>query len=454
MTAQTRLPRRTLCAFAAPTFGEQIMLAPIFGILPALYAENTLVSLQMIGVMFMIARIFDAFSDPAIGYLSDITKSRFGQRKPWILAGAVVAAISVLFLYQPPPNANATYFFVACMAYFLGWTMLMIPYNAWSVELSGNYFERARLFGWRNAFGGFGGLLFTLSPLLLVNFTGTTEFTLDTMSILAWFLVIVLPGTALIAVLVVPRGTKVSTDIASLKTLWPALKKNRVMWLFITITLFAGLGQGIFVSLQFLYISAYLGLGASIAIIGSSQFVAHLLAIPMWLAIVRRFGKHKPWAASNFILAVMAPFLILVPQGQEGLLPLIAISVLAGVMSAVNAVSPQSMLADIIDYDTLKTGADRAGSYFAFLTFLSKATAGLGGGLGLMIVGLFGFVPGAENTPFAETVFLGMIAVGPALLGGFTGFLILTYPLNERRQKIIRERIVQRSQRLAMAASA
>lgn len=444
---QPKLPRHLLAAFSTPTFAEQVMLAPIFGILPALYAQNTLASLQVTGFVFMVARVVDALLDPVIGYLSDITKSRFGPRKPWMIAGAIVAAASVPFFFDPPATADGVYFFVTCMAMFVGWTMMMIPYNAWTVELTGNYSERARLFGWRNAFGGVGGLLFILSPVFLQHWTGNTEFTPEVMRVVAWALVLILPISVGLAVALVPQGVTVATELPSLKSLLPALKKNRVMWLYFTITLVGGLSQGAFISLQFLYISSYLGLGAHISLLGVAQFTVYIAAIPVWIAAVKRVGKHKPWAVSNFVMALVAPVLVFLPHGEAALIPMIAISVLTGLMTATNAVSPQSMLADIIDYDTLKTGVNRAGNYFAFLIFLSKATTGIGGGLGLMLVGLFGFAPGAENSPTAEIAFLATVAIGPAILGAINGFLIFSYPLDERRQKIIRRRIEQRSAR-------
>lgn len=447
-----RLSRTVLAAYSAPTFAEQIMLAPVWGILPALYAQHTLATLEITGFVFLIARLFDALLDPVVGYLSDITKSRYGPRKPWILAGALTSAVSVLFFYDPPANAGGFYFFGWCMTLFVGWTMLVIPYNAWAVELTGNYQERAKLFGWRNALGGLGGLLFILSPVILRTWTGNTEFSFDVMLVLAWALVFILPISVAIALAVVPPGETVATERPSLKSLLPALRRNRVMWLFVTITLLGGLGQGVFVALQFLFISTYLGLGAHISLIGAAQFAVHIASIPVWLAVVRRVGKHKPWAVSNFVLALTAPLLIFLPHGEAALIPMIAISVLAGFMGAVNAVSPQSMLADIIDYDTLKTGVNRAGNYFAFLTFLSKATTGVGGGLGLILVGLFGFTPGIQNTHAAEIGFLATVAIGPAILGGLNGFLILMYPLDERRQGIIRRRIEQRAARAAPAA--
>jgi len=423
------------------------MLGPIFGILPALYAANTKVSLETIGFVFVFARLFDAVSDPVVGYFSDITRSRYGPRKPWIAVGAILSALSVLFFFAPSSNAGGSYFLFWCMSLFVGWTCLMIPYNAWAVELSGDYHGRASLFAWRNFFGGAGGLLFVSSPVLLHYWTGSTEFTFEVLWYLACLIAVIMPLSVGVAVYVVPKGRSVAIERPSLKGLVDSLRRNRVMWLFIGATLSSGLSQGAFISLQFIYISSYLELGEYISLFGVAQMGTYIVSIPIWLRAVKRFGKHLPWAYSSFVMALFAPVLIILPVGEASLIPMVIISLVAGFFNATHAVSPQAILADIIDYDTLKTGVNRAGNYFAFLTFLSKATTGLGSGLGLAIVGLLGFSPGAENDATAVWGLLAIIAIGPAVMGMITGFLILKYPLNEHKQNIIRKRIERRAER-------
>ncbi|HEV2362921.1 MAG TPA: MFS transporter [Caulobacteraceae bacterium] len=453
MKPQGRLSRLVVAAYSAPTFAEQIMLGPIFGILPALYAQHTRATLQVTGFIFMISRVLDSFLDPAVGYLSDITKSAFGPRKPWMLAGAITCVASVLLFYQPPSTAGGLYFFVWCTLLLVGWTTLVIPYNAWSVELTGDYEERSRLFAWRNTLGGIGGLVFALSPVITEPLTGHTEFTPKVMTLIAWALAVILPATTLMALLFVPRGESRAVEKPSLKALIPALRANRLIWLFVGITLVAGFGQGIATSLSFLYISSYLGLGAYISLFGAVSLCVTVGSIPIWLDIVRRFGKHLPWAIACFAQAFVAPILIFLPHGKASLIPMAVLSAAGGFLQGVMAVAPQSILADIIDYDTLKTGVNRAGNYFAFLTFLSKATTGLAGGLGLMIVGLFGFSPAHANTPTAVGGFLGTIAVAPAVLGFISGFLVRMYPIDERRQRVIQKRIAQRAERALRLAS-
>lgn len=442
-----KLSTPLVLAYGAPTFAEQLMIAPVFGILTTLYAEHTLATLATIGAMFTVARLFDAVTDPLIGYLSDMTKSRFGPRKPWIAAGALVSSISIYFYYTPSPQAAGGYFFTWSMLLLLGWTLLVIPYNAWAMELTGDYQERSRLFAYRNTIGGLGGFVFLLAPLILEHWTGSAEFSMDLMRMVAIALVILMPVTVGIALYAVPQGRTVATERPSLAGLVESLRVNRVLRLYMLITFVGGIAMGAYNALEFLYVSNYLGLGERYAVIGIFQMLTYLASVPLWLAIVRRFGKHRPWGISRLGTLLITPIVIWTVPGAGAFVPMIVMAVIVGFTNGAHAVAPQAMMADVIDYDTLKTGVNRAGNYFAFIMLLSKATLAIGAGLALAAVGTLGYDPKAVNNESAMTGFVLAFVGIPALLGILSTVLIFKYPIDEHRQRIVRRRLEQRAER-------
>ncbi len=442
------LSRKTCAAFAAPGFTENMMMAPVLGILPALYAEDFGLSLATVGMIFMLARIFDAVTDPLVGYLSDRTLSRFGARKPWIVAGQFLSMIAVFFLFIPREGAGTIYFAVFSSIHFLGWTMLMIPYNAWTAELSGDYTERARLFTYRSCAVYGGALLFTIAPLALSPWTGNSEYDFEFMKLLCYFLLTAIPVLTLIALTAVPQGKKILTIPPSIGDTLQAIRKNKVLLLFIVVAVIGSLAQGIAGALEFLYLSNYMKLGPHIPILLTAGVVTSLFAIPLWYSLVNRFGKHKPWAISSLIFAVCAPLYLFLQPGEKSLPWLFALIFVMGFVRATGAVAPQSMLADIIDFDTLKTGANRAGSYFSLLMLISKGGLAVGGGIGLWLVGAGGYDPtAAVNDSSANFTFLLVYALVPGTLLAVNALLIFRYPLNENRQSIIRKRLEQLTER-------
>lgn len=447
-----RLPTPLLLAYGAPTLAEQLMIAPVFGILTALYAEHTLATLATIGAMFTIARLFDAVTDPLVGYLSDLTRSRFGPRKPWIAAGALLSMVSIWFYYTPSPQAAGGYFFTWSLLLLLGWTLLVIPYNAWAMELTGDYQDRSRLFAYRNIIGCIGGTLFLIAPLILERWTGSAQFTMELMRMIAIGLVILMPVTVGIALYAVPQGKTVATEPPSLASLLESLRVNKVMRLYMLITFIGGIASGAYAALEFLYISNYLRLGERYAVIGIVQMVLTMASIPLWLAIVRKFGKHRPWALSRLGMLLITPLVIWTAPGDGAFLPMLLMVAIVGISNGAHSVAPQAMMADVIDYDTLKTGVNRAGNYFAFVMLLSKATLAIGAGLALALVGLLGYDPKAISNESAMSGFFVAFVGMPAVLGVVSTLLIYKYPIDERRQKIVRKRLEQRAERAASAA--
>ena len=115
-----------------------------------------------LGWMLPLARIWDAASDPAIGHLSDLTRSRLGRRRPWMLAGCVPFGAAFAWLWSPPQGldgaALALGIGVALLVFCTSLTMVDMTHTALGAELSPDYHERTRIFGVRRVLLGAGSL--------------------------------------------------------------------------------------------------------------------------------------------------------------------------------------------------------------------------------------------------------------------------------------------------------
>ena len=109
---------------------------------------------------------------------------------------------------------------------------------------------------------------------------------------------------------------------------------------------------------------------------------------------------------------------------------------------------PVPMMADIIDYDILKTGANRSAQYISTLTLMTKCNAAFGGAVGFFLLGFFGFDPkSTTHTPEAVNALMFTYVAIPFILQISAAILAWRFPIDERRQKIIRKRIEQRALR-------
>ena len=87
-------------AYALPVIPVSILMSTN-NVLSGLYATHHGLALSSIAMVMLIAGIFDAVTDPLIGYFSDRYHARTGTRKPFIIGGALLSIISAYFLFIP-----------------------------------------------------------------------------------------------------------------------------------------------------------------------------------------------------------------------------------------------------------------------------------------------------------------------------------------------------------------
>ncbi len=101
------------------------------------------------GLLFFLPRLFDAITDPYMGFISDNTNSKWGRRKPYIFIGAIISGLSFIAMWQIHPEDgqiyNFFYFLCLSLVFFLGMTIFSTPYVAMGYEMSEDFHERTRL---------------------------------------------------------------------------------------------------------------------------------------------------------------------------------------------------------------------------------------------------------------------------------------------------------------------
>ena len=156
-------------AFAAPSIAVTFLMGPI-ALVQGIYAMHYGVALTAIAVVLLIGRLFDAISDPLIGYLSDRYRARSGTRKPFIFAGGISLAICSYFLFIPSGSVSIAYFAGWSLAFYLAATIYNIPLMAWASEMTTDPKDRTLLFTLLSGGMQVGSLLFFLVPFLPIFF--------------------------------------------------------------------------------------------------------------------------------------------------------------------------------------------------------------------------------------------------------------------------------------------
>ena len=126
------------------------------------------VSPALVGLLGAIPRLTDAFTDPLMGYISDHTNTRWGRRRPYIFAGAILSGLVFALLWQLPEGKSEAfyfwYFLFVSLIFYLAYTVFATPWVALGYELTPDYHERTRLMGVQNFFSQ---LAYVISPWFL-----------------------------------------------------------------------------------------------------------------------------------------------------------------------------------------------------------------------------------------------------------------------------------------------
>ncbi len=431
-------------AYALPDIPIAMLLYCVAMIIPGFYATYAGVAPATIGSVIVIARLFDAITDPVIGVWSDRTRSRLGARKPWMIAGGLVSIISIQFLFTPGTQSSGLYLLGWIAALYLGWTMMIVPYDAWGAEISRDYVQRSRIFAYRASAYYFGSILFLASPLLPIF--ETTEFSAEVITFNATSISVLIIICVASAVLFAPDGqVKLDTARPRLKELAQSLRQNRPMKLFLIVYMLNGLSLGMFLPLSFVYVVNYLALPDKFSIILLGFVVASFVAMPLWLKSVKRFGKLRAWSVGIIINTICYPPLALLGPGDASFLPAFGWVALAGAAGSATTFLAASVFGDVIDFDHMRTHKNRAANYFAIKSLATKANIALGGGIAFIGLDLFNYDPSSsDNDLSAKLGFLFLFLGIPSVLSAVSGILVWKFPIDERRHAIIRRRIDRR----------
>ena len=161
--AAARPPRlSTSLVYALPNAGTgfAFFMVSIFFLK---YATDVLaISAVAMGWILLAARLWDAVSDPVMGFLSDRTRTRLGRRRPWMIASALPLGLLIVALGSPPASlggaALAAWTGVVFLLLYSATTAFLVPYDALGAELTSDYRERTLLFGLRRVTFGVGAL--------------------------------------------------------------------------------------------------------------------------------------------------------------------------------------------------------------------------------------------------------------------------------------------------------
>lgn len=441
-TPAKRTPFVVLFSYVLPAFAVAAFGMPLTVYLPNFYASKEFaIPLTLVGVIFAAIRLADVFVDPAIGYISDQWRTRIGRRRPMILLGTPFMALGVWMIYAPPAGIGMAYLAAWLIVMYFGYSLILVPHLSWGAELSTDYHERSRIYGWLQILTVAGMLTVLIVPAILSIKGYPVPVQIESMGIVTLISLVI--GVAACLTLVPESPTTRATRAPFLKTLRFVLSHPAV-WRLMLIDFLESLNQGSR-GVTFLYFVGYalvLPKAGSVLLLG--YFLSGLIFAPAWIALSRRIGKHKALNCAYVYGIVLGPSLFFIPPGNFWLA--LAIITISGASYAAPALFIRAMMADVVDADTHATNADRAGLMYSFLSLTSKVGIGVAALLGFKILTLIGFDPKLANTPDVIGHLRVAYILTPVGFAISTLVLMLGYPLTEAKQRELRAAIDSRDE--------
>jgi len=435
----------TILALGQFAFPLAVAYLPLNLYLTRYYGGDLKMDIATVGLVLMIARLADFVVDPIIGALADRYGHSYGRRRFWTVVSIPITLLGVVLTFMPPQGAGPIYLLLSVSIVYFGWTMATIAYGAWGAEASPDYAERTRITGIRQIFALVGILIASLAPIFTGGGPGSPNGFAPLMTGLGWMVVIITPLSAALLIWVVPEPKAVATGMVSwTRGVMIAVRNGPFMRLLISI--FIGrIGAAANLAVVIWFFEKGLDLGEAAGLPILAYLIAAALGAPLWIWAGHKTSKHDALIAAAVIGAVVFACLFFMPPGH--LWPTFFVMIAAGLTGSASATLGDSIAADVIDLDALRSREARAGLLLAFWGIAQKGADAVGVGVGLWILWLFNFNPNGAND---ETALLGLklayIAV-PIAFGLTSAACLWNFPLTPTRQRRIRALLERRAKR-------
>lgn len=433
--------QNTIQALAIPIFAVGMGLDPL-----------------ILGFVLAGTKIVSAVADPLVGILTDRTRSRWGRRKPYLIASAFIAAILLPLAFRVPAVSETLQFgYIAAILsfYFLTHSFYAVPYLALGYELTDDYDERTNIFAWKSYIGTIGILAgnwaywFTLLPAFGNEMKGAQVLGVLTGMIILIGSVFVTRGTREIGErkqVALSQGAEIPIGAALKATL-----TNRSFLMIQAAVLVVALGIGIDATIG-MYLHVHYTCGGDkvfASVIGgvggtlSTGVIFVALGFATWLS--KHLGKR---VAALIGLGTMLLGGCSIPWAMSPVFPwmIVIVWMLHQFGSQMSNLLYSSMMADVCDEDELKTGERREGSYAAAGSFLNKSMQVLVLVLSGAMPRLAGYVDTSTPPSMEQLERMKVLLYSTDILGVSLAIALLwCYPLSRTRCQQIRAQLAKRS---------
>ncbi len=427
--------------FGVGTVGVSILLNTVTIYFPALMATVLGQSTAIAGALLTVSKLYDIIADLVIGARSDATKSRWGRRRPFLLAGAIVSGLTFPAIFAPPSLDGTDlmiYYAAILILYSTGYSLFNVPYLAMPSEMTDDYHQRTRLLSFRTLFVSIGQLTAGAGTAALLLHFGRDR---DGFAATGLILTVVIVATMLACFLATAKARMVERHEGTKPPMRDQIRmvfENRPIVILLSVKFLHLLSLASVSTTGLLFLINVTKDGyAGQEVLSIASNVSIAVSMPIWSAIAHRIGKHRSFMIATCLYILMALTWLLAAEG----LPLWTMGLRGvglGLSSGGMLLMGAAMLPDTMDYDRRRTGLRREGLFSSFYAIVEKAAFAIGPALMGAYLAAMGYIPtkGGQVVTQPDLAISAMyvgVAIIPTVMLGISIIILMFYDLDEKR---------------------
>ena len=465
MSTYNKVPFGQKVAFGMGMLANQ-MFPAVLGIFIVVLVQDLGFPGWMWGVVSLVPRVFDALTDPIMGFISDNTKSRWGRRRQYVFIGAIIMGIAFIIMWQlfreNGLEYNFTYFLLSSLVFYLGLTIFSVPYVAMGYEMSNDFHERTHIMAVAQWIGQWAWVIAPWFWVIMYDPTWYETADIAVRELAIWVGIICALFAMVPAIFIESKSTlNENYSPLTLKNIGGSLKEIIMSFkeafqsipfrklCFATFLVFNAFNTvaafTFFIIVYYLFNGDAGAAGIWPTLFGSvGALSTTFLVIPIVTQMSKKLGKKKAFLVTQSIsvLGYIMLWFLFVP-GKPYLflfaLPFFSFGI-GGLFTLM-----MSMTADVIDLDELNTGKRREGTFGAIYWWMVKFGFGIAGGLSGAIFTVIGFDTGLEVQSESAITGLRLFFSGLPILGTLGAIYIMrNYEITEERAKEISDALAAR----------
>ena len=429
--------------FGAGDMAVNVVISSMFLIVAYFYTDIFGLEPTHMGILFLAARLIDAVTDPAMGLITDRFKSeRFGRFRPYFLYLAVPFGLSVFLMFTTPDwsyNAKLVWAYGTYILVTLMFTSVTIPYISLIGVLTSDPQERLSANGYRLFFAKIAAFCVTIIVPIMAdrwgegNLATGYQAAMGVMAAMATLLFLFCFATT-------TERVEHQIDRKPLGEQVRLLLKND-QWLILCAVCFTGtLGYVIRNSVAAYYATYYLGADAKmLSGFLSTGVIAAILAMVASTWITKRYCKVKLFRWTQLLVGVLSVLMFVMVKPGDVVLAFVFYFALSFVVD-LHAPVFWSAIAEAVDYGEAKNGKRVSGLAFGGISFFQKAGMGVAGFVVGILLAVFGYEAGAEQTPLALTGIALMLSEISGFFHVVMGLLMFKYRITDGYYNEMKER--------------